>query len=158
MKFALFLDIDGVLNTRTTCERTPDYRTGIDEERVRILSKCLSNYEDYEVVLTSDWKDLRPEDDDYIYLCKKLQGCGIRLSGKTQDSLQNRGEGICNYLIEHKDIDDFVLLDDNTFDFADYKQLWERLLITNGIERARFASETPEVETIIFLDYIKTFS
>lgn len=28
MKFAVFLDIDGLLNTRTTCEHTPDGYTG----------------------------------------------------------------------------------------------------------------------------------
>lgn len=30
MSFAVFLDVDGVLNSRTTCERTPDYHVGID--------------------------------------------------------------------------------------------------------------------------------
>ena len=34
MSFAVFLDIDGVLNSRTTCERTPDYHVGIDDLRV----------------------------------------------------------------------------------------------------------------------------
>lgn len=54
MKFVVFLDIDGVLNTKTTCERTPDYKKGIDDERVLILSKCLKNYPGAEIVLTSD--------------------------------------------------------------------------------------------------------
>lgn len=39
MKFAVFLDIDGVLNTRTTCECTPDGHTGIDDARIDILAK-----------------------------------------------------------------------------------------------------------------------
>lgn len=30
MRFAVFLDVDGVLNTRTTCESTPNGFTGID--------------------------------------------------------------------------------------------------------------------------------
>lgn len=37
-------------------------------------------------------------------------------------------------------------------------RLWERLLITNGIERAEFASKTPAIEAIIFRDYIKEVS
>lgn len=58
----------------------------------------------------------------------------------------------------HPEINEFVILDDNRFDFLDYPKLWERLLITRGVERAVFASDTPAVEAIIFLDYIKLFS
>ena len=48
--------------------------------------------------------------------------------------------------------------DDHKFDFKDCTQLWERLLITDGIERAEFASRTPEVKTMIFMEYIRKFS
>lgn len=54
-------------------------------------------------------------------------------------------------------IDEYVILDDQKFDFEDYKKLWERLLITDGIERAEFASRTPAIEAILFRDYIKSF-
>lgn len=30
-------------------------------------------------------------------------------------------------------------------------------LLTNGIEKAQFASETPAVEAILFKDYLKSF-
>ena len=33
MKFVVFLDVDGVLNTRTTVKRTPSDYTGIDDAR-----------------------------------------------------------------------------------------------------------------------------
>lgn len=46
----------------------------------------------------------------------------------------------------------------NTFDFQDYPDIWERLLLTNGIERAKFASETPAIEALLFMDYIKDVS
>ena len=74
------------------------------------------------------------------------------------DQGHNRGEGIIKYLQSHPEIDDYVILDDHEFDFMDYTQLWERLLLTDGIERAEFASRTPEVEAIIFMDYIWKFS
>ena len=45
MKFVVFLDIDGVLNTRTTCERTPDGYKGIDDARIDILAKVIKKYE-----------------------------------------------------------------------------------------------------------------
>ena len=57
----------------------------------------------------------------------------------------------------HPNIDEYVILDDQKFDFEDYKKLWERLLITDGIERAEFASRTPAIEAILFRDYIKSF-
>lgn len=155
MKFAVFLDIDGVLNTKTTVERTPEGFTGIDDARVEILARAVKPYGTADIILTSDWKDMRSESDDFSYLISKLAKQGLNLAGKTTGGWSDRGEGILRYLELHPEIDDFVILDDNKFDFQDYQVLWERLLITNGIERARFASQTPQVETIIFLDYIK---
>ncbi len=43
MSFAVFLDIDGVLNSRTTCERTPDYHIGIDDLRVAVLAGAIKS-------------------------------------------------------------------------------------------------------------------
>lgn len=158
MKFAVFLDVDGVLNTRTTVQRTPDFHTGIDDARVEILAKAVNKYADADMILSSDWKDMREDEDDFCYLVSKLKKQGLTLTGKTTDHWNNRGEGILKYLEKHTEIEDYVILDDNIFDFRDYPNLWDRLLLTNGIERAEFASQTPTVETIIFLDYIKMFS
>ena len=158
MRFAVFLDIDGVLNTRTTCQHTPDGYTGIDDARVEILANVIKMYDSYEVILISDWKEMGEYDDDYLYLLEKLDLYGLSISGKTKDQGHNRGEGIIKYLQSHPEIDDYVILDDHEFDFMDYTQLWERLLLTDGIERAEFASRTPEVEAIIFMDYIRKFS
>jgi hypothetical protein len=158
MSFAVFLDVDGVLNTRTTCQHTPDGYTGIDDARVEILANAIKMYNCYEVILTSDWKEMDEYDDDYLYLLEKLDLYGLYISGKTVDRGNNRGEGIINYLKIHPEIDDYVILDDYKYDFEDYGQLWERLLITDGIERAEFASRTPEVEAMIFMDYIRKYS
>lgn len=158
MLFAVFLDVDGVLNTRTTCQHTPDGYTGIDNARVEILANAIKKYDSYEVILTSDWKEMDECDDDYLYLLEKLDLYGLSISGKTEDQVNNRGKGVIDYLKAHPEIDDYVILDDYRYDFEDYKQLWERLLITDGIERAEFASRTPEVEAMIFMDYIKKFS
>ena len=62
-----------------------------------------------------------------------------------------------DYLELHPEIEEFVILDDQKFDFEHYKKIWERVLITNGIERAEFASRTPAVEAILFRDYIKSY-
>lgn len=157
MRFAVFLDVDGVLNTKTTCQHTPDGYIGIDNLRVEILANAIKMYDSYDVILTSDWKEMNEYDDDYLYLLKKLDLYDLYISGKTEDQGNNRGEGILKYLMTHPEIDDYIILDDCKYDFRDYVQLWERLLVTDGIERAKFASNTPQVETIIFMDYIKKF-
>lgn len=158
MSFAIFLDIDGVLNTRTTVERTPEGYRGIDGARVVILANAIKQYGGAEIILSSDWKTIREESEDIAYLESRLAEQGLKLAGKTIEHRNQRGEGINNYLKEHPEIDEFVILDDNTFDFADYNNLWERLLLTNGIERAECASKTPAIEAILFWDFIKQFS
>ena len=155
--FVVFLDVDGVLNTRTTCQRTPGGYRGIDDARVSILANTIKKYGGGDIVLSSDWKKMKPTDEDYIYLVSKLEKYGLNISGHTQDQKRERGAGIIKYLEEHPEIEEYVILDDCTFDFMDYKNLWEHLLLTNGIERARLASRTPAVETIVFMDYLKLF-
>ena len=51
-------------------------------------------------------------------------------------------------------LDEYVILDDNTFDFSNYPKLWERLLLTNGIENTEYASKTPAIEAMLFLEAI----
>lgn len=36
LRFAIFLDVDGVLNMRTMCERSPEGYKGIDDAKVDI--------------------------------------------------------------------------------------------------------------------------
>lgn len=154
-RFTVFLDVDGVLNTRTTCQKTPDGYTGIDDARVAVLANAIERYGGGDIVLSSDWKNLKPTDDDYIYLVGKLDQYGLAITGHTKDRAYSRGYGILSYLDVHPEIEEFVILDDNRFDFQDYEILWERLLLTNGIEKVEFASRTPAVEALLFMDYIK---
>lgn len=56
MKCVVFLDVDGVLNTRTTVERTPDGYHGIDDARAEILAKAIKKYGNMELILTSAGK------------------------------------------------------------------------------------------------------
>jgi hypothetical protein len=156
--FVVFLDVDGVLNSTTTVQRTPDGYKGIDDARVEVLAKSIEKYGGGDIVLSSDWKEMESTDDDYLYLASKLGAYGLTISGQTQDrGYSERGAGIKAYLEVHSEIEEYVIFDDNKFDFQEYKELWERLLLTNGIERAEFAAQTPAVETMIFMDYIKLF-
>lgn len=157
MKFVVFLDIDGVLNTRTTVKRTPSDYTGIDDARVKILANAIEKRGGGEIILSSDWKNLDKDHDDYKYLVSKLAQCNLKISGHTTDRALERGKGIKEYLELHPEIEEYVILDDYTFEFEHYKKLWERLLLTRGIENVRFASRTPAVEAILFENYIKEF-
>ena len=40
-RFVVFLDVDGVLNSKTTVQKTPEGYRGIDDARVEILSKVI---------------------------------------------------------------------------------------------------------------------
>ena len=156
-RFVIFLDVDGVLNTTTTVQKTPDGYTGIDDARVEVLAKTIEKIGGADLVLSSDWKEMKPTDDDYVYLISKLALCGLSIDGQTQDQMYKRGEGILKYLKAHPEIEEYVVLDDCRFDFQKDRILWEHLLLTNGIENAQFASETPAVEAIVFRDYLKLF-
>ena len=156
-RLVIFLDVDGVLNTTTTVQKTPDGYTGIDDARVEVLAKTIEKIGGADLVLSSDWKEMKPTDDDYVYLVSKLALCGLSIEGQTQDQMYKRGEGILKYLEAHPEIEEYVVLDDCRFDFQKDRKLWERLLLTNGIENAQFASETPAVEAIVFMDYLKLF-
>lgn len=153
--FVVFLDVDGVLNSHRTVQKTPDGYKGIDDSRVEILAKTIEKMGGGDIVLSSDWKELDPTDDDYLYLEKKLEKYGLEISSHTKDQLYDRGAGILAYLREHPEIEEYVILDDCRFDFENEKKLWERLLLTDGIERAESASHTPAIEALLFLDYIR---
>lgn len=52
---------------------------------------------------------------------------------------------------------EYILLESNNF-IENYRKIWERLILTNGIEDSQLASETPVIEALIFMDYIKEMS
>lgn len=162
MSFVVFLDVDGVLNARTTCERAPsELYTGIDEARIRILAGAMRECRASGVVLTTTWKDLRPDHEDYIYLKEGLSKYGIEIIGKTKEpSFFQRGKGVLDYLNKTPEIDEFVILDDQHFDFRDSRKLWENYIDTRGrgIENSVAASKTPTVMAMLFLDAIKEYS
>ena len=167
MSFAIFLDIDGVLNSHKTCMATPEGLYGVTDSRLRILSQVVKNMEkcgeDVKIILTSDWKLMSEESADYSYLVSRMAAYDMEISDKTVDrSYADRGEGVLNYLESHPEIEEFVIFDDNKFDYEKYNKLWESLLLTKnevtedeGIDEAHYASKTPSVAAILVLSDIK---
>lgn len=162
MSFVVFLDVDGVLNTRTTCERAPsEMYKGIDEARIKILANAMNECRASGVVLTTTWKNIRSDHEDYIYLSESLSKYGIKILGKTEEpSVFKRGIGGLNYLNSVPEIDEFVILDDQHFDFQDNRKLWENYIDTcgKGIENSVSASQTPTITAMVFLDVLEKHS
>lgn len=162
MSFVVFLDVDGVLNTRTTCKCAPsEMYKGIDEARIKILANAMNECRASGVVLTTTWKKLRSDHEDYLYLKDSLLKYGIKILGKTEEpSVSQRGIGILNYLNSVPEIDEFVILDDQHFDFQDSRKLWENYIDTvgRGIEHSMAASKTPTITAIVFLDVLEKYS
>ncbi len=164
-RFVVFLDIDGVLNSSNTGESRPDGMAGIDYTRVAILKKAIFKNGGGDIVLTSDWKNMKPTDENYIYLVSKLADYKLEISGKIDGVNSERGACVKKYLAEHPEIKEYVILDDNKYDFERYTELKERLLYTGddvnsigigkGIENAHFVSRTPAIDAILFMDCIK---
>lgn len=118
MKY-IFLDIDGVLNNAKTVARSPDGYVGVSSNLGKRLRRIIEENH-ASVVLTSSWKDCSSEH-DYNYLLKKL---GLYLAtpvatiSEPEGMMSKRGAGITAFLKENN-CDQFVILDDFTFDFRE---------------------------------------
>ena len=159
MESVVFLDVDGVLNTRKTCVHTPSGKyVGVDDARIAILAKAMKQTGAAGVILTSTWKTMKEDDEDYIYLVKNLDKYGIKILGKTQDErIALREEGIRSYLERHPEVEEFVILDDQHYGYKDYNRLYESFIDTQakGIEHGVAASKTPSVSAILFLEQLR---
>lgn len=159
MSNVVFLDIDGVLNTRTSCVAAPSgLVVGIDEPRVGVLKRAMTAGGFDGVVLTTTWKDLRKDNEDYLYMTGLLEKHGIKIYGQTEDKLfAGREWGILKYLEDHPEVEDFVILDDQHYGFDDSNKLWERYLDTKGkgIENSEYASKTPSISAMMFMDGLR---
>ncbi len=128
----IFLDVDGVLNCRTTKDCCGKY-TGIEDEKVKHL-KELVNITGAKIVLVSTWKEwwyknprLKDKQDDMAnYLDEKLAKQGLTIFDKTNDEYSlGRGDAILEYIRAFKrkgnNLDKFVILDDELFDYLPTK-------------------------------------
>ena len=157
--FVIFLDIDGVLNTRKTCVCAPSGVVGIVESRAAVLAGAMKQTRADGVVLTTTWKNLREDHEDYIYLLEIFSKYGIKVLGKTEEKhVTEREEGVVKYLETHPEIEEFVILDDQQYGFRLYSKLWESFIDTRGqgIEHGSLVSRTPSVAAILFLNAIQS--
>lgn len=123
---AIFLDIDGVLN----CQTTKDYCglwLGIDDDKIKRLHQ-IADTTSAQIVLTSTWKydwyrvEKEKQDDLANYLDRKLAAEGLEILDKTEDLWSDRGAGILRWVKAHQ-VESFVILDDEPFDYAEQNLL-----------------------------------
>ena len=145
----LFLDIDGVLNSRKFFESQRAIRKSssyewketddIDPESVRHLNHLLKET-GAKIVISSSWRVGKTVDE----LRDLAAIVGINSSlviGKTTCAHVQGGRGaeIREWVKEHKDIDKFLILDDDDFDMEEMidfmiktdstvETIWERLI------------------------------
>ena len=122
----IFLDFDGVLNSDEYFERTKDdkiNRSEFDVNSLKILREIIS-LTDAKIVVTSTWKELRRFDKVKEY----LKSQGILVYDTTRKIDFKRGEESRDYLSLHKDISEFVIVDDEVF--PDFNELTKYLVKT----------------------------
>lgn len=140
----IFLDIDGVLNCATSKSHCIDVDgrviKGIDSDKVKRLAKIVEAT-GAQIVLSSDWKDgwnkyytsQKPSHAKYLdnHLYKKGK---LTIKDKTPTTYKGtwfRGEEILTYLRTHRDIKNYVILDDTFYDDFANKEIKEHLVLTN---------------------------
>lgn len=138
----IFLDVDGVLNSRPYVDRQkqadaklPDKQENfyISDSMLKRLAKLYKKYYGTMLVLTSNWKDLDKNDPKWKFLKKKLEendiriyDCTSKICKETGEFLTSRPEEIADWLKNHESfkIKYWVSLDDD-FDYQDYENVCE---------------------------------
>ena len=136
MEKVIFLDVDGVLNCDTSTSRCGPY-VGIDSDKVKRLRRIVESTGAH-IVLCSSWKDewyCEPFKDDQSeltnYLDRKLKRERLYIIDKTKDDWHNRGEGILKHVNMHPTVKQFIIIDDELFDYEQYTKLMKSLVKTD---------------------------
>lgn len=126
----VFLDIDGVLNSNFWCEnnqREISNGTLIDKDKVKLLSSLIKAT-NAKIILHSAWRfwfdsHLKPLLNEAEKLVEIFQGEGLTIDGVTPDLTTEeiritkrfslvKAEEILLWISEHKDVQNWVVIDD----------------------------------------------
>lgn len=115
---AIFLDVDGVLNSDEYFDSVSDsdddsIENEIDMDKIKLLKEAV-DLTDAQVVLSSSWRYTRKAQS----LRELLIENGI-VTDVTPFLQNKRGLEIKSWLKNNPDVDDFVILDDEVFDSYD---------------------------------------
>lgn len=137
----IFLDIDGVLNNQQTNAKTPVGFIGINNSLLKRFSKLVKET-NARIVLSSTWKkewhrDERFCTEDGKYMVKKFRQQKLLIFDKIKDvngRLSLRGASIMQYLENHPEVEEWVVIDDDEFDFAKYPEIMDRFVHTDNLK------------------------
>lgn len=124
----IFLDVDGVLNSNDYIKyASKSNLKGILEEvnpkAIEMLKYAL-DITGAQIVVSSSWRNLRK----FESLKKLFSEYGIDLNEKTPMVSEDRGLEIKQYLKEHPDVKQYLILDDCKFDSFDEEQISNLIL------------------------------
>ena len=154
----VFLDIDGVLNSRTTKEKCGPYR-GIEDSKVSLLKELIDKT-NAKIVLISSWKEWwfkkeehkSKQDDLANYLDECLIKAGLNVWNKVNDDFATgRGDSIVQFInfLKHKnvEINNYVIFDDEISDYKETKQT--KHLVQTSFENGGLSLKHIKQATII---------
>lgn len=127
----IFLDIDGVLNSDEYFDKIKNLNiqgieSEVDVEKIKLLKKAI-NETGANVVLTSSWRYTR----NAQYLKELLLNYNI-YTDSTPFIQNKRGLEIKQWLADHSDVEDFIILDDEVFDSYDESLIKKLVKISNS--------------------------
>ena len=173
----IFLDIDGVLNCKTTREVIwrKDGKQGfhgIESDKTKLLAQIIKETGAV-IVLSSTWRlnkvksifddylflddlddeeyDVSSEKSAYKYLEMRLEEYDLRIYDDTPDSggVYSRGKEIYTWMKNHPDVENYVILDDEEFrDFETYG-LSDHVVYTNFAKGLTEKQVTEALEVLI---------
>lgn len=118
----IFTDVDGVLNEDTTPTRTKSCLVFIDEEKLLRLRRIVDATQ-AKIVLSSSWRYNRDNpqyNGDFLELQEAFRKVGLEFYSYTPEDVFGirRGMEIKAWLGLHPEVDSYIILDDDFFDYA----------------------------------------
>ena len=129
----IFTDIDGVLNEDTTPTRTKSRVIFIDQDKLLRLKRIV-DATGAKIVLSSTWRYDRDDaryNGDFLELQEAFRKVGLGFYDYTPEEVTGRKRGIeiQDWLGMHPEVDQYIILDDELFDF-EKRGLLPRLIKT----------------------------
>ncbi len=131
----IFLDCDGCLNTAYSKSKFEGY-TGFDDDKLERL-KQIVDATSAKIVISSTWRLGYNKDGHRLYkfseyMKNKFTEHGMEIYDVTPDNGHNgmfRGTEIKDWLSKHDDVENFIIIDDENFDFS-YEKLGSKWIQT----------------------------
>ena len=121
----IFLDVDGVLNNANytkKCYRKNGHKpmsmycVPFDPYNLKNLAKIVKKT-GAKIVLSSTWRIYK----SHIYVLEaRLAEYGLRIYDKTDDINMIKGAEITEWIKQHRDIENYVVIDDEEYDLSNF--------------------------------------